>query len=68
METKMNNAETFLKIFSGATTKHGYCYKHDPVTEEKLTIENPGLVPIEDHLNGNKLCGRSPVIEETNEV
>lgn len=64
----MNNAETFLKIFSGATTKHGYCYKHDPVTEEKLTIENPGLVPIEDHLNGNKLCGRSPVNEETNEV
>ena len=68
METLMNNAETFLKIFNGATTKYGYCYQHNPVTEEKLTTENTGMIPIEDHLNGKKLCGRSPLIEETNEV
>jgi hypothetical protein len=64
----MNNAETFLKIFNGATTKYGYCYQHNPVTEEKLTTEKTGMIPIEDHLNGKKLCGRSPLIEETNEV
>jgi len=64
----MNNAETFLKIFNGATTKYGYCYQHNPVTEEKLTTENTGMIPIEDHLNGKKLCGRSPLIEDTNEV
>ena len=68
METLMNNAETFLKIFNGATTKYGYCYQHNPVTEEKLTTEKTGMIPIEDHLNGKKLCGRSPLIEETNEV
>jgi len=64
----MTNAETFLNIFNGAKTRYGYCYQHNPVTEEKLTTEPKGLIPIQDHLDGKKLCGRSPVNEETNEV
>jgi hypothetical protein len=68
MEIKMTNAETFLNIFNGAKTRYGYCYQHNPVTEEKLTTVPHGLIPIQDHLDGKKLCGRSPVDEETKEV
>ena len=64
----MTNAETFLNIFSGAKKKYGYCYDFNPETEEKLTVEKDGLIPIQDHLDGKKLCGRSPVDEKTKEV
>ena len=64
----MTNAETFLNIFNGAKNKYGYCYDFNPETEEKLTVEKDGLIPIQDHLDGKKLCGRSPVDEKTKEV
>ena len=64
----MTNAETFLNIFSGAQNKYGKCYKYIKETGEKLTIEETGLIPIELHLNGEKLLGRSPVNEKTKEV
>jgi len=54
----------FSEIFTGAKTKYGNLSHWDKDTGKKLAFETDGLIPYEEHLQG-QLKGLSPVNEET---